>query len=97
MYVALANGEWHGGHLYPQVAEDLAHAVAIVADAAQDTVAERLWQAWPLCVEHNLGMHAREVEGRLSWWCAGERSRVGAAHTRAAVGALDRGASSPTS
>jgi len=89
VYVALANGEWHGGHLYPKVAEDLAHALAIVADAAQDTVAERLWQAWPLCVEHNLGMHAREVEGQLSWWCAGERPSLGPAHIRAAVGALD--------
>ncbi|MDQ0578100.1 hypothetical protein [Streptomyces rishiriensis] len=89
VYVALANGEWHGGHLYPKVAEDLAHALAIVADAAQDTVAERLWQAWPLCVEHNLGMHAREVEGPLSWWCAGGRPRLGPAHIRATVGALD--------
>ncbi|MFJ4526562.1 hypothetical protein ACIP4Y_37635 [Streptomyces sp. NPDC088810] len=89
VYVALANGEWHGGHLYPKVAEDLAHALAIVADAAQDTVAERLGQAWPLCVEHKLGMHAREVEGQLSWWCAGERPPLGLAHIRAAVGALD--------
>ncbi|MCX4768082.1 hypothetical protein OG562_45665 [Streptomyces sp. NBC_01275] len=89
VYVALASGEWHGGHLYPKVAEDPAHALAIVADAAQDTVAERLWQAWPLCVEHNLGMHAREAEGQLSWWCAGERPRLGPAHIRAAVGALD--------
>ncbi|MGW2620760.1 hypothetical protein [Streptomyces sp. NPDC001500] len=89
VYVALANGEWHGGHLYPKVAEDAAHALAIVADAAQDTVAERLWQAWPLCVEHNRGMHAREAEGQLSWWCAGERARLAPAHTPAAVGALD--------
>lgn len=89
VYVALANGEWHGTHLYPKVAEDLAHALAIVADAAQDTVAERLRQAWPLCVEHNMGMHAREVERQLSWWCAGEQPRLGPAHIRADVGALD--------
>ncbi|MFD9006163.1 hypothetical protein ACFV0T_35325 [Streptomyces sp. NPDC059582] len=89
VYVALANGEWHGSHLYPKTAEDPAHALAIVADAAQDTVAERLWQAWPLCVEHNLGMHTREVEGLLSWWCAGRRPGGGPGHIRAAVGALD--------
>jgi len=89
VYVALANGEWHGSHLYPKTAEDPAHALAIVADAAQDTVAERLWQAWPLCVEHNLGMHTRDVEGLLSWWCAGRRSGGRPGHICAAVGALD--------
>lgn len=89
VYVALASGEWHGSHLYPKVADDPAHALAIVADAAQDTVAECLWQAWPLCVEHNLGMHAREVEGQLSWWCSGEGPQLGPGHIRAAVGALD--------
>ncbi|MFJ2791633.1 hypothetical protein ACIPDW_13330 [Streptomyces sp. NPDC087290] len=89
VYVALANGEWHGSHLYPKAAEDPAHALAIVADAAQDTVAERLWQAWPLCVEHNLGMHTRDVQGLLSWWCAGRQSGGGPGHIRAAVGALD--------
>lgn len=52
VYVALANGEWHGTHLYPKVAEDLAHALAIVADAAQDTVAERLRQACGPCASN---------------------------------------------
>ncbi|MER7682544.1 hypothetical protein [Streptomyces sp. NPDC096934] len=89
VYVALANGEWHGGHLYPKTPEDPAHALAIVAEAAQETVAERLWQAWPLCVEHNLGLHTRDVEGLLSWWCAGRRPEGGPGHICAAVGALD--------
>src|SRR3954451_4430580 len=84
VYVALANGEWHGTYLYPKSAEDLADAVAIVAEAAQETVAERLWQAWPVCAAHNLGMHPRDVEGRLSWGCAGQLGR-GPAHVRAAV------------
>ncbi|OKI94449.1 hypothetical protein AMK10_19315 [Streptomyces sp. CB02058] len=89
VYVALANGEWHGNHLYPESAEDPAHALADIADAAQETVAERLWQAWPLCAEHDLGMHPRDAEGQLSWWCAGDRLCRGPAHIRAAVGALD--------
>ncbi|MYT55694.1 hypothetical protein FKO01_29740 [Mesorhizobium sp. B2-3-3] len=89
VYVALANGEWHGNHLYPESAADPAHALANIADAAQETVAERLWQAWPLCAEHDLGMHPRDAEGQLSWWCAGDRLRGGPAHIRAAVGALD--------
>ncbi|MFJ4126323.1 hypothetical protein DLE01_42785 [Streptomyces sp. FT05W] len=89
VYVALANGEWHGNQLYPESAEDPVHALANIADAAQETVAERLWQAWPLCAEHDLGMHPRDSGGQLSWWCAGGRLGHGQAHIRAAVGALD--------
>ncbi|MEV4940497.1 hypothetical protein [Streptomyces zaomyceticus] len=87
VYVALANGEWHGNCL--DSADGPASALAIVADAAQETVAERLWQAWPLCAEHGLGMHPQDADEQLSWWCAGERSSRGPAHIRAAVGALD--------
>ncbi|MFF2717308.1 hypothetical protein [Streptomyces sp. NPDC058011] len=65
--------------------ENPAVALAAVADAAQETVTERLWQAWPLCTEHDLGMHPLEAEGRLPRWCAGERRQ----HIRAAVGELD--------
>ncbi|MFI9585292.1 hypothetical protein ACIHCQ_26335 [Streptomyces sp. NPDC052236] len=75
--------------LYPDSADDPASALAIVADAAQETVTECLWQVWPLCAEHGLGMHPRDADGQLSWWCAGERLRRGPAHIRAAVGALD--------
>lgn len=89
VFVAMANGEWHGNQLFPASAEDPADALANIADAAQETVAERLWHAWPLCAEHDLGMHPRDSEGQLSWWCAGERLGHGPAHIRAAVGALD--------
>ncbi|MGW3558906.1 hypothetical protein ACWDNT_16285 [Streptomyces sp. NPDC000963] len=90
VHVAMANGEWHGNDLDPNSQDSPASALASVADAAQETVTELLWQAWPLCPDHGLGMHPREdAEGRLSWWCAGERSRRGPAHIHAAVGALD--------
>ncbi|MGW0281617.1 hypothetical protein ACWDXT_00665 [Streptomyces sp. NPDC003236] len=90
VHVAMANGEWHGNHLDPDSQDNLASALASVADAAQETVTELLWQAWPLCPEHGLGMHPREdAEERLFWWCAGEGLRRGPAHMQAAVGALD--------
>ncbi len=90
VYVALANGEWHGNHLPPDPAEDPAFALAAVAEAAQDTVTERLRRAWPLCAEHDLGLHPRTADGTLSWWCAGGiPGAPGPAHPRAAVGALD--------
>lgn len=90
IYVAMADGGWHGNALFAQSEDDDALALAVVADAAQETVTECLWQAWPLCSEHDLGMHPRNVDGQLSWWCAGARSRrPGTDHIRAAVGALD--------
>ena len=73
----------------PDSADDADRALGAVADAAQDTVSERLWQAWPVCAEHDLGMHPRDDDGQTSWWCAGARSQPGTPHIRAAVGALD--------
>jgi hypothetical protein len=90
VYVAAANGEWHGNQLEPASAEDPVLALATVADAAQETVVELLWQAWPLCTRHDLGMHPRQEDGRVAWWCTGAgRPRPGPAHLRAAVGELD--------
>jgi hypothetical protein len=67
VYVALGKGEWHGNCLYPDSADDPASALAMVAEAAQETVTAGLWQAWPLCAEHGVGMHPREAGGQLSW------------------------------
>lgn len=89
VHVALADGRWHGNALCPDASADPASALRTVADAAQETVTECLWLVWPLCAEHDLGMHPRDVDGQVSWWCAGERTRRGPAHARAAVGALD--------
>ncbi|MGX1885139.1 hypothetical protein [Streptomyces sp. NPDC055287] len=89
VYVALADGRWHGNCLPAPVPGAPGGAVADIADAAQETVVECLWQAWPLCAEHGIGMHPRDSTGPLSWWCAGERGLPGTAHLRAAVGELD--------
>lgn len=86
----MANGEWHGNRLAPDSADDLASALAAVADAAQETVTELLWQAWPLCAPSTAwACIRRDGDEQLSWWCAGERSSGGPAHIHAAVGALD--------
>ncbi|OLZ72095.1 hypothetical protein AV521_09245 [Streptomyces sp. IMTB 2501] len=87
VFVALSNGEAHGNSLIP--AESAAETLMAVADAAQETVTERLWRVWPLCTVHDLGMHPRDVDGRPSWWCAGGSRRGDLAHIRAAVGELD--------
>lgn len=89
VFVALSNGEWHGSQLDPDSRATPAAALAAVADAAQETVMELLWQAWPLCPEHGLGMHPEtDAEDQVSWWCAGARSRSGSAHVHRAVGEL---------
>ncbi|MER6027099.1 hypothetical protein [Streptomyces sp. NPDC001851] len=86
VHVALSTGEAHDSCLIP--AESVAEALVAVADAAQGTLTEHLWRAWPLCTLHDLGLHPREVDGRPSWWCAGGSRRGDPAHVRAAIGEL---------
>ncbi|MEU6144005.1 hypothetical protein ABZ848_27090 [Streptomyces sp. NPDC047081] len=89
VYVTRANGEWWGNPIWQ--AEDGSWGrdpLGAVAEAAQDTVSERLWQAWPVCTLHNLGMHLSSTDdGRPAWLCAGKAPD--AEHVRAAVGELD--------
>ncbi|WP_369367876.1 hypothetical protein AB5L52_37645 [Streptomyces sp. CG4] len=87
IYVAFSPRELHGNSLIP--AESAAEALTAVAEAAQDTVSERLWRAWPVCTVHDLGTHPRDLDGRPSWWCAGGARRDAPAHVRAAIGELD--------
>ncbi|WP_405920372.1 hypothetical protein [Streptomyces longwoodensis] len=81
VHVALPDGTWWGNHLPDGADADPVSALFAVADAAQDTVSERLWQAWPVCTEHTFGMHLREEDERPVWWCPQD-------HVRAPVGAL---------
>ncbi|MFI6038914.1 hypothetical protein ACIBBD_33230 [Streptomyces sp. NPDC051315] len=89
VYVALPDGRWHGNDLGHDSEATPAAALAAVAEAAQDTVMECLWQVWPVCAEHRVGMHPREEDGRPVWWCAGGRGERDPAHVRAPVGGLD--------
>ncbi|MFI6420248.1 hypothetical protein ACIBG6_22960 [Streptomyces sp. NPDC050842] len=89
VYVAMANGEWQGNCLDPSSADSPARASADVAEAAQETVSELLWRAWPVCGEHGIGLHPREEDGQANWRCAGGKSPDEPAHVRAAIGALD--------
>ncbi|MFF3499642.1 hypothetical protein [Streptomyces sp. NPDC003247] len=87
VYVALPDGRWHGDDLWHGSTASVTAASAEVAEAAQETVMEVLWQVWPVCAEHRLGLHVSQDEDRAVWWCAGgERDP---AHARAPVGGLD--------
>ncbi|MGW7793252.1 hypothetical protein [Streptomyces tricolor] len=87
VYVALANGDAHGNALWP--ARSAGEALSAVAEAAQETVMECLWQVWPVCTLHGLGMHVAEEAGRPVWRCAGGARPGEPAHVRAAIGELD--------
>ncbi|MEU3614881.1 hypothetical protein ABZ725_21530 [Streptomyces sp. NPDC006872] len=89
VYVAMPNGSWHGNELPPERSAGPGAALAAVAFAAQDTVLEYLWQVWPVCPEHRLGMHPGEEHGRAVWWCAGGPDGQNAQHVSAAVGEVE--------
>ncbi|MGG8408876.1 hypothetical protein ACM614_20940 [Streptomyces sp. 12297] len=66
--MALPDGRWRGNQVNTWVPEkgdplepdDAAGALAVVADdAAQSTITKVLWQVWPLCAEHRIGVHPR--------------------------------------
>ncbi|MEU2653748.1 hypothetical protein ABZ615_00320 [Streptomyces sp. NPDC007325] len=107
VYVAMPDGRWHGNPVNacdleegdPPEPDDPTTVLAVVADAAQETITELLWQAWPICWEHKIGMHPRpagtaddwyqgetDADGPPVWWCRG--SRDGDCHDVSLVGEL---------
>lgn len=100
VYVAVSDGTWHHDGL--QEPDDDApddDALGLVADAAQETVGDRLRRAWPVCPSHGTGTHVRPEgtgadwegwgegeSGRLVWWCGG--GATGDCHDLAPVGEL---------
>lgn len=97
IYVALSDGRWQGAGLSEPDDDDF-DPLDAVADAAQETVMELLWQVWPLCPFHRMGTHVRP-EGtkadwewgkgtgpRLVWWCRGHHGDD--CHDLAPVGEL---------
>ncbi|GAA3117314.1 hypothetical protein GCM10010521_01290 [Streptomyces rameus] len=107
VYVAMPDGRWHGNPVNacdleegdPPEPDDMATVLTLVADAAQATVTELLWQVWPICWEHRIGMHPRpagtaddwyqgetQAGGPPVWWCRGGRD--GHCHDVSPVGDL---------
>ncbi|SEE97740.1 hypothetical protein [Streptomyces sp. Ag109_O5-10] len=107
IYVAMPDGRWQGNQVNahdpeegdPLEPDDADTVLTAVADAAQETVMELLWQVWPVCWEHKTGMHVRPAgtaddrypgatgaSGPPVWWCRG--GREGGGHDVAAVGEL---------
>ncbi|MEV7503768.1 hypothetical protein [Streptomyces sp. NPDC093018] len=107
VYVAMADGRSHGSPVHtddlaedaPREPGDAATVLSVVAEAAQETVMELLWQVWPLCREHGTGVHPRPAGtsedwypgetaagGPPVWWCRG--GRTGDCHDASPIGEL---------
>ncbi|MFJ8600036.1 hypothetical protein ACIREM_15175 [Streptomyces shenzhenensis] len=107
IYVAMPDGRWHGNSVNacdleegdPPEPDDATAVLAVVADAAQETVMEFLWRVWPICSAHKIGMHHRpagttedgyqdetDSAGPPVWWCRGGRD--GTCHDVSLVGEL---------
>ncbi|MFI8006995.1 hypothetical protein [Streptomyces sp. NPDC086010] len=84
IYVAMADGRWHGNAVNvcdleegePAEPQDATVVLTVVADAAQTTVMELLRQVWPVCPEHRIGMHPRPA-GTTRGWHEGETGATG--------------------
>ncbi|MFD4829783.1 hypothetical protein ACFWPV_07975 [Streptomyces uncialis] len=106
IHIAMPDGRWHGNPVNsdleeddPPEPDDATTVLAVVADAAQETVMELLWQVWPLCPAHTTGMHPRpagttdswcvngaDSAGPPVWWCGGGQD--GKYHDVSPVGEL---------
>lgn len=91
VYLTPPGGDWWGSRLWlnspDSPRDDPLATLAVVAEAAQDALTEGLWQAWPVCTVHDLGMHLGDKDGRPVWRCVGARREPD--HVRAPVGELD--------
>jgi hypothetical protein len=65
----------HGSGVAPSAGAAPETALLAVADDAQDAIMEALWSAWPVCPDHNLGLHVESHDG-TPVWCPGGRHVV---------------------
>jgi hypothetical protein len=107
VYVAMPDGRWQGNAVNavdleegdPPEPDDAMTALTLVAEAAQETIMELLWQVWPICREHKIGVHVRpagtaddwcggeaDASDPVVWWCRGRRDGTG--HDVSLVGEL---------
>ena len=64
VFVALAHGGYHGEPLAEPVSPT--DRIWRVADAAQDTITAVLWVVWPVCPQHDRGLHLSPREVRTA-------------------------------
>ncbi|WP_188197867.1 hypothetical protein [Nonomuraea sp. SYSU D8015] len=58
--------------------------IVLIADLAQEVIAEQDGKIWPTCPAHSLGLHPKHTGGAALWTCKG-----GGGHAVAAIGELE--------
>jgi hypothetical protein len=53
--------------------------LVLIADLAQEVMAEQDWKIWPTCSVHSLGLHPKQADGAALWTCEGAGGHVVAA------------------
>jgi len=76
-------GGFHGNGIPPVAGADAQGALAVVADAVQETIMELTWKVWPVCGTHDRGLRAELHDEVAVWRCTG-----GGTHTVAPIGEL---------
>lgn len=93
VFVALDDGRFHGEPVQVRPGDSADKIIAVVAEAAQDTVMGVLWKAWPECpVHHTVASVSRSAgesaaargKDAVSWRCGAKAGP----HTVASVGSL---------
>ncbi|MEU8107579.1 hypothetical protein AB0C18_28070 [Nonomuraea muscovyensis] len=59
-------------------------ALVLIADLAQEVIAEQDGKIWPTCPAHSLGLHPKQAGEAALWTCKG-----GGGHAVAAIGELE--------
>ena len=45
------------------------YALLEIGDTVQSEIIDRDWQVWPICEIHGIGLHLKEIDGQVVWWC----------------------------
>jgi hypothetical protein len=45
------------------------YALIEIGDTVQSEIIDRDWQVWPICDVHGCGLHLKETEEQVVWWC----------------------------
>ncbi|SDR03764.1 hypothetical protein [Thermostaphylospora chromogena] len=76
-------GQYSGSGLRGEEKHEPVTALVLIADLAQEVIAEQEWRTWPTCPEHSLGLHPKRVDQAALWMCEGAGG-----HPVAAIGEL---------
>jgi hypothetical protein len=70
------------GGIAPSKGRDRLSALLAVADDVQDAIMGSIMTVWPVCPDHSLGAHPRELGNQAVWWC----NAPGSGHIIAPIG-----------